>query len=227
MIAASAGVVLPPKEKSALSPVTACKVGAWFGNGPSHSTLMPSFASTFSNSPRSLAIRLRPVSPQVRRTRSVVLPVVDRARSLMPRPARAPTPAAAVPRKRRRDGLPNEERDMSMILPETLCGMRGEHAEFGEKRASFDQGGVIRFAMFKGYGAAAHHQDSIGQRDSLVDVVRDEQDAGLMAGDEFANEIVHTDTRERVERGERLVQQQKLRLLHQRAGEGHALRLST
>jgi hypothetical protein len=114
-----------------------------------------------------------------------------------------------------------------MILPETLCGMRGEHAEFGEKRASFDQGGVIRFAMFKSYGAAAHHQDSIGQSDSLIDVVRDEQDAGLMVGDEFANEIVHADTRERVERGERLVQQQKLRLLHQRAGEGHALRLST
>jgi len=34
MMAASAGVVLPPKLKSALPPVTACRVGAWFGKGP-------------------------------------------------------------------------------------------------------------------------------------------------------------------------------------------------
>src|ERR1700759_936230 len=103
MVAASAGAVLPPKEKSALPPVTACKVGAWFGKGPSHSTLIPSLASSFSNSPRSLATRLRPLRPQVRRTRSVARPVADRALLLKPAAANAPAPRAAAPRKRRRD----------------------------------------------------------------------------------------------------------------------------
>ena len=37
MIDAKAGVVLPPKLKSALPPVTAWMDGAWFGNGPTHS----------------------------------------------------------------------------------------------------------------------------------------------------------------------------------------------
>ena len=75
MIAASAGVVLPPKLKSALPPVTACMVGAWLGKGPSHSTLMLSLARVFSNSPRSLAIRFNPPRPQVRRTVSVFRPL--------------------------------------------------------------------------------------------------------------------------------------------------------
>src|SRR5580692_11719156 len=112
MIAANAGVVLPPNEKSALPPVTACKVGAWLGNGPSHATLMPSLARTFSNSPRSLAMRLRPLRLQVRRTVSVARPVADHAGWLTSSPARAPIPNVAAPRKPRRDGLPKEKSDI-------------------------------------------------------------------------------------------------------------------
>ncbi len=80
--------------------------------------------------------------------------------------------------------------------------------------------------MLEGDRAVAHHQDAIGESDRLVDIVRDEQDARLMIGDEFADELVHADAGQRIERGERLVEQQKLGLLDQRAGKGDALGLS-
>src|ERR1700761_4225399 len=196
MIAASAGVVLPPKLKSALPPVTACKVGAWFGNGPSHSTLMPSLASSLSNSPRSLAIMLRPLRPQVMRTRSVVQPVAARAGSPRSRPPRAPMPAAAVPRKRRRDRWLNEKSDICVILPGIFLrgGLDGEHAKFGKQCSSFNGCGAVRLAMLEGDGTVAHHQDAVGQRDRLIDIMRDQQDTGPMVGNELADEIVRADT---------------------------------
>jgi hypothetical protein len=80
--------------------------------------------------------------------------------------------------------------------------------------------------MLEGDCAVAHHEDAIGQRDGFVDIVGDEQDAGLMIGHQLADQLVHADTGERIERGKRLVEQQKLGLLHQRAGEGNALGLS-
>src|SRR6204780_3371756 len=135
MIAASAGVVLPPKLKSALPPTTACMVGAWFGNGPSHSTLMSSLASSFSNSPRSLATRLRPPRPQVRRTRSVVRPPADQALSPNSSPARAPMPKAAVPKKRRRDDVKS---GIALILQMSLGQDVRSHAKFGQQIATRD-----------------------------------------------------------------------------------------
>ena len=53
--------------------------------------------------------------------------------------------------------------------------------------------------------------------------MRHEENSGPVAGDELADKIVHADTGQRIERGERLIQQQKLRLLHQRAGQRDSL----
>src|SRR5438874_8158797 len=210
MMAASAGVVLPPKLKSALPPVTACSVGAWFGNGPSHSTLMPSFASSFSNSPRSLAIRLRPLRPQVRRTLSVVRPSADKAFPETPMPARAPTPAAAVPRKRRRVGC--EKSVMAQSLPRSSGsdGRRRNDAEFGEQFCAQYWGGAVTLgAMLEGNPAFSHHQDAIGQRDGLVNVVRDQQDTGPVGLDQFTDECVHADAGQRIERGKGFIKQKE------------------
>ena len=56
----SAGVELPPKLKSAVLVATACRVGAWFGNGPTHSTSMPWSLRVFSKTPRVLGTEIAP-----------------------------------------------------------------------------------------------------------------------------------------------------------------------
>src|SRR5579863_7758377 len=161
MIDASAGVVLPPKEKSALPPTTACIVGAWFGNGPSHSTLMPSLASSLSNSPRSFAMRLRPERPQVSRTTSVVRPVAARAPAPRSSPAIAPRPKAAAPRKLRRD---DEKSDiLKPFRKNSGSNVRGD-AKLGEQIATRNRSGRIG-PVFKRNGAMAHHEDAIRKHD--------------------------------------------------------------
>src|SRR3984957_10600404 len=227
MSAASAGVVLPPKLKSALPPTTACMEGAWFGKGPSHSTLMPSLASSLSNSPRSLATRLRPLRPQVRRTRSVVRPAADRALSS---PARAPMPNAAAPRKRRRD---DEKSDITQVLiPLNLSSGVGNDTKFGQKIAARDRSRTGSLdsgspgLMLERDRAVAHHEDTVGERDGLVDVMRHQQHARPVLGDQFTHQIMHADARQRIERREGLVQQQKLWFLHQGPRQRDALSLS-
>src|SRR6202044_2042392 len=115
-------------------------------NGPSHSTLMPSLASSLLNSPRSLATRLRPLRPQVSRTRSVGRPFADQALWPKSRPARPPAPNVAAPKKRRRD---DEKSDITWILAfiafssEVVTGSREENAS--SRKLS---GGVRRHAQF-------------------------------------------------------------------------------
>jgi hypothetical protein len=79
--------------------------------------------------------------------------------------------------------------------------------------------------VFKRDCTIAHDRDPIGERDRLVDVVCHEKDARPMVGDEFADKVMHADSRQRIACSERFVQQQKLGLLHQRAGKRHALGL--
>jgi len=104
--------------------------------------------------------------------------------------------------------------------------MRSEHAEFSEQRGASDRCGVFRFSVLKGDRTIAHDQNPIGERDRLVDIVRHEKHTGPMIGDELSDKVVHANARQRVERCERFIEQQKLWLLHQRAGKCHALRLS-
>ena len=86
-----------------------------------------------------------------------------------------------------------------MILPGSLWTRRSEHAELGEKRGSFDRGGVVRLAVLEGDCTIAHDQDPVGQRDRLVDIVRHEKHAGPMVGDELADKVMHADARQRIE----------------------------
>src|ERR1700760_198635 len=57
---ARATVELPPNDRSALFPITAWIDGAWLGNGPTQVTLMFWAARVWSNTPRFLAVALRP-----------------------------------------------------------------------------------------------------------------------------------------------------------------------
>ena len=66
----------------------------------------------------------------------------------------------------------------------------------------------------------------VGERDRLVDVVRDEQRRGMIAVAQLPQQRVHAEARERVERAERLVEQQQPRLADERAGERDALGLA-
>jgi hypothetical protein len=72
----------------------------------------------------------------------------------------------------------------------------------------------------------AHHEDTVGERNGLVDIMRHQQDARPMSGDQFTDEVVHADARQRIERGKGFVQEQKLRLLHQSPRQCDALGLS-
>ncbi len=72
-----------------------------------------------------------------------------------------------------------------------------------------------------------HDQDSVGERDRLVDIVGDQQHRRPVPGDQLPDELVHLDPGQCVEGGERLVEQQQFRLADQRPGEGDPLRLPT
>ena len=74
--------------------------------------------------------------------------------------------------------------------------------------------------------AMTHHEDTVGERDGLIDVMRHQQHARPVLGDQFTDEIMHADPRQRVERGEGLVQQQQLWFLHQGPRQRDALGLS-
>ena len=74
--------------------------------------------------------------------------------------------------------------------------------------------------------AVVHHDDQVGERHGFVLAVRDvnEGDAEILL--QALQLGAHLDAQERVERGERLVEQQDLRVGDQRAGERHALLLA-
>ena len=68
-----------------------------------------------------------------------------------------------------------------------------------------------------------HDDDAVGEEDRLADVVRDEHDRLAALAPEPEQKQVHLVARERVERAERLVHQQHVRVLRQRADDRRAL----
>ena len=74
--------------------------------------------------------------------------------------------------------------------------------------------------------ARAQDDDAIGEHDGFVDVVGDEQRREGLFLPEALDETLHADTRERVERAERLVEEQQAGLREQRAGERNTLLFS-
>src|SRR5262245_30466313 len=72
-------------------------------------------------------------------------------------------------------------------------------------------------------GPRREHDDAVGEEHSLVDLVSHEQRGGLGAREDFQQFHLHEFARLRVERGERLVEQQELRLYRESARDIHAL----
>ena len=77
-----------------------------------------------------------------------------------------------------------------------------------------------------GDDAILQHNDSISQGNRLVHVMGHEKDRRRMSAPQRQNQFVHANARQGVQRGERLIEQQKARLAHQGAGEGGALGLA-
>ena len=74
--------------------------------------------------------------------------------------------------------------------------------------------------------SVAHDDDPVGERDGFIDVVGDQQHGGAMPAAELANQIVHAQPGDRVQRCERLVEQKQLRLRNEGSGQRDPLRLA-
>ena len=72
----------------------------------------------------------------------------------------------------------------------------------------------------------AHDHDPVGERDGFIDVMGDEQHGCVVFAAQLANQVVHPQPGDRVQRCERLVEQHQLRLRNQGAGQCDPLRLS-
>ena len=71
--------------------------------------------------------------------------------------------------------------------------------------------------------AVGHHHHAVGEQHRLVDVVRDHQHRGAGLADDAHQLVLQRGARERVERAERLVEQQHLGLDRERARDADAL----
>jgi hypothetical protein len=69
-----------------------------------------------------------------------------------------------------------------------------------------------------------HDEDAIGDDDRLFDVVRRQRQHEFGGAPQRGEMVQQFRARERIERAERLVEQQRLRLAHQRAGDPRPLR---
>ena len=74
--------------------------------------------------------------------------------------------------------------------------------------------------------AVAHDGDAVGEPDRLVEIVGDEDDGLLQKVLQTQELVLHLAADQRVERGERLVEEPELRADGERAGDAHALLLA-
>ena len=72
-------------------------------------------------------------------------------------------------------------------------------------------------------GMRRQHQDAVGEKDRLVEIVGDEDDGDVDLAPDFQQMRLHRAARLRIERAERLVHQQDARLIGERAHDRHAL----
>lgn len=105
----------------------------------------------------------------------------------------------------------------------------------GEDPRAVDGGHELRDEIVGGSGedllgradlddpAVAHHRDAVAEVHGLVQVVRDEDDGLAERLLELEQLVLHLPADERVERGERLVHQQHVRVGRERPGEADAL----
>ena len=105
-------------------------------------------------------------------------------------------------------------------LGEQARAQLGEARRIAQTRAGELDAKVEREA------ALGEHEHPVGEQQGFVDVVGDEQHGGAVAGTQLLHQRVHTDAGERIERAERLVEEEQLRLAHERSGERGTLRLA-
>ena len=72
-------------------------------------------------------------------------------------------------------------------------------------------------------GPRRHHEDAVGEEHRLAQVVRHQHDGDLARRVQVADHAPQLLARERIERAERLVEHQQIRLVDQRAAERGAL----
>ena len=72
-------------------------------------------------------------------------------------------------------------------------------------------------------GPRSHHDDAVGEVDRLLDRVRDEHHRLVLGGEHLQQQVLHRRAGLRIERAERLVHQQELRLDRVGARQGEAL----
>lgn len=72
------------------------------------------------------------------------------------------------------------------------------------------------------HAAGRHHRDFVGEIDGLADIMGDEERGGAAERAEPQQIVLQLLARQRVERGERLVEQQQVWITNQRAGDGDA-----
>ncbi len=77
------------------------------------------------------------------------------------------------------------------------------------------------------HDAVVEDDHPVGEHDRLVDVVGHQQDSRLVRLAELAQQHMHADAGQRVERTERLVGEQQLRIADQRARQRDPLLLAT
>ncbi len=73
--------------------------------------------------------------------------------------------------------------------------------------------------------AIFNQQHAVGQHERFADIMRDEEGCKTFCAPNFFNEPLLFNAGERIERAERFIQRQSLRLRDERAGQGDALTL--
>ena len=85
------------------------------------------------------------------------------------------------------------------------------------------RGNVHRLVVDDLAGARAHHADAVGEIARLLEIVRDKQDRRLSRHPEVLHDRPQFLAGELIERAERLVEHQELRIVDERAAERGAL----
>jgi hypothetical protein len=119
----------------------------------------------------------------------------------------------AVDAEGRQERGPHSGEVHGSAVPGALAG-HGEGAD--DRRAG-------RRVSVTGVGVAAEDDDAVGKLEGLVDVVRHQQHRGRLGTVDVQQQVLHLDPGQRVERAERLIEEQDAGVAGQRPGQRGAL----
>jgi hypothetical protein len=81
-------------------------------------------------------------------------------------------------------------------------------------------------ALIERYAPLGQDNDPIRKQNGLVDIMCDEHHGRAMPVPKLRNEFLHPDPRQRIQTGERFIQQQQVRFGDHRSGQCHPLRFT-